>query len=95
MRGRFVPDGWTADERPEPAVADVMTHAPVCMGPDDDLADVVSAMLDAGIRSIPITEDGRLVGIVSRRDVLRVVARGDAASLRGQRHVPGRDRVVR
>lgn len=94
VRGRFVPDGWTVDERPEPAVTDVMTHAPICMRPDDDLADVVSTMLDAGIRSVPIVEDGRMVGIVSRRDVLRVVARGGAASLNGQRHVTRRDRVV-
>jgi CBS domain-containing protein len=87
VRGRIVPDGWTADERPEPVVADVMTSAPICMQPEDDLADVVSVMLDAPIRSVPIVDDGRLVGIVSRRDVLRVVARGEAASLTGQRHI--------
>jgi CBS domain-containing protein len=87
VRGRIVPDGWTAEEQPEPAVADVMTHAPICMRPEDDLADVVSTMLDTGIRSIPIVDDGHLVGIVSRRDVLRLVASGRAASLRGQRRV--------
>jgi CBS domain-containing protein len=59
--------------------------------PDDDFADVVSTMLDAGIRSVPIVEDGRMVGVVSRRHVLRVVARGGAASLRGQRHIAVRD----
>ena len=32
-------------------------------------------MLDARIRSIPIVDDGELVGIVTRRDVLRLVAR--------------------
>jgi CBS domain-containing protein len=94
VRGRFVPEGWTVDERPEPTVADVMTHAPICMRPEDDLADLVSTMLDAPIRSIPIVEDGRLVGVVSRRDVLRVVARGGAASLTGQRHITRQDRVV-
>jgi len=58
----------------------VMTRDPICLGPDADLAEVVSAMLDAGIRSVPIVENGRPVGIVSRRDVLRVVARGRAAA---------------
>ncbi|GAA0922333.1 HPP family protein [Pseudonocardia zijingensis] len=94
VRGRFVPEGWTVDEGPEPTVADVMTHAPICMRPDDDLVDLVSTMLDAPIRSIPIVEDGRLVGVVSRRDVLRVVARGGAASLTGQRHITRQDRVL-
>ncbi|WP_344253050.1 CBS domain-containing protein [Pseudonocardia hydrocarbonoxydans] len=94
VRGRFVPEGWTVDERPEPVVADVMTRSPICMRPEDDLADVVSTMLDAPIRSVPIVEDGRLVGIVSRRDVLRVVARGGAASLTGQRRITRQDRVV-
>jgi CBS domain-containing protein len=95
VRGRFVPDGWTVDDGPEPLVSEVMTHAPVCLRPEDDVADIVSTMLDAGIRSVPIVDDGRLVGIVSRRDVLRVVARGGAASLTAQRHLTTRsDRVV-
>lgn len=94
MRGRIIPDGWTADDRPEPVVADVMTCAPLCMRPQDDLADVVSMMLEMQIRSVPIVEDGRLVGIVSRRDVLRLVARGEAASLTGQRRIVRAERSV-
>jgi CBS-domain-containing membrane protein len=94
VRGRIIPDGWVAEKRPEPVVAEVMTHAPICAQPEDDLADVVSMMLEARIRSIPIVDDGRLVGIISRRDVLRLVARGEAASLTGQRRLARRDRVV-
>ncbi|MGH4011844.1 MAG: CBS domain-containing protein [Pseudonocardiaceae bacterium] len=37
-------------------------------------------MLETGIRSMPIVDDEQLVGIVSRRDVLRVVARGELTS---------------
>ncbi|HLU58620.1 MAG TPA: CBS domain-containing protein [Pseudonocardia sp.] len=80
LRGRFHPDRWEIDTGPEPPVGEVMTRDPICLGPDADLAEVVSAMLDAGIRSVPIVENGRPVGIVSRRDVLRVVARGRAAA---------------
>jgi CBS domain-containing protein len=50
------------------------------MRPEDDLADVVALMLDAGLRSVPIVDDGKLVGIVTRRDVLRVVARRELTS---------------
>ena len=52
-----------------------MTRSPTTMRPDDDLADVVEMMLVQRTRSVPISDDGTLVGIVSRRDVLRAVAR--------------------
>lgn len=74
VRGRIVPDGWTVEEGPEPTVGQVMTSSPTAMPPDADLADVVARMLEQGIRSMPIVEDGRPVGVVSGRDALRVVA---------------------
>jgi CBS-domain-containing membrane protein len=80
VRGRIVPGAGVRDERPEPTVEAVMTPTPKVMGPGDDLADVVTLMLDSGIRSVPILDDGRLVGIVTRRDVLRAVARQELTS---------------
>lgn len=74
MRGRIRPEGWVVEDLPEPTVAAVMTPTPTTFRPDDDLADVVEMMLAERIRSVPIADDGRLVGIVSRRDVLRSVA---------------------
>jgi CBS domain-containing protein len=59
-------------------VGAVMSVDPVTTGPDADLADLVATMLDAGIRSVPVVADGRLVGVVTQRDVLRVVAHGGA-----------------
>ena len=50
-----------------------MTPNPRTMRPIDDLSDIVAVMLDDGLRSVPIVEDGRLVGIISR-DILRCVA---------------------
>jgi len=75
MRGRIVRDGSVVPPEPDSTVREVMTTAPAAMRPEDDLADVVARMLDARTRSVPIVEDGKLVGIVTRRDVLRVVAR--------------------
>jgi CBS domain-containing protein len=80
VRGRIVPGVGVRDESPEPRVGAVMTRAPMTMAPGDDVADVVTLMLDSGIRSVPILDQGRLVGIVTRRDVLRAVARRELTS---------------
>ncbi|GAA0896007.1 hypothetical protein GCM10009559_53600 [Pseudonocardia zijingensis] len=80
VRGRIRPEGWPPDERAEPLVGAVMTPSPVGMRPEDDLADVVELMLGKRLRSVPIVEDGELVGIVTRRDVLRAVARRELTS---------------
>ena len=45
------------------------------MRPEDDLADVVALMLDARTRSVPIVEDGKLVGIVRAATAARVARR--------------------
>jgi CBS domain-containing protein len=82
VRGRIQPEGWQAAPRlgPGATVGDVMTRAPVLMPPEADLSDLVSLMLEAQVRSIPIVSDGELVGIVTRRDILRVIARGERTS---------------
>jgi CBS domain-containing protein len=87
MRGRIAPEGALVEYEPEPLVSDVMSRA-VGMPPDADLADVVASMLETGARSIPIIDRGRLVGIVTRRDVLRVVANGELTTddVRRRRH---------
>ncbi|MGC9665171.1 CBS domain-containing protein [Planosporangium sp. 12N6] len=68
--------GEAATARPA-SVADVMTGSVVTAGPGDDVADVARLMLDRGIRSIPVVDDGELVGIISRRDIMRAMVRTD------------------
>jgi len=92
MRGRIRPEGWRVAEEAEPTVGDVMTPGPIGMSPEADLADVVALMLDERIRTVPIVDDGELVGVVSRRDALRVVANRELTSddVRRRRGVPRR-----
>ena len=90
VRGRVVPESWeVTGERPDPPVSAVMTLSPTSVHPDEDLADVVALMLDTKIRSVPIVGDGRLVGIVSRQDVLRAVARRELTSRDAWAHRAG------
>ena len=80
MRGHIVPDGWVVEGLPEVTVAAVKTPAKLSVRPEDDLADVVALMLDSGVRSVPVVDRGELVGVVTRRDVLRCVARRELTS---------------
>jgi CBS domain-containing protein len=68
------------DEPPGPqTVAEVMTRTVIALGPSADAADLAQTMLDSDVRSIPIVEGPTVMGIVSRRDLLRTLIRGDDA----------------
>lgn len=54
---------------------DVMTSSVVCATADTDLADIAALMDKWAVKRIPITKGGKLVGIVSRSDVVRAVGR--------------------
>ncbi|WP_203901617.1 CBS domain-containing protein [Virgisporangium aliadipatigenens] len=67
---------------PDPAsrprtAADVMTRAVATAWPAEDISDVAQVMLDCNVRSLPVIEGGQIVGIVSRRDVVRAAVRTD------------------
>jgi CBS domain-containing protein len=63
---------------------EVMTPNPVCLGTADTVADAAIRMRDHHIGDVLVTEDGRLRGLVTDRDlVIRVVAAGrDPATTR-------------
>jgi CBS domain-containing protein len=68
------PDG------PDPGrtVEDVMNEPVLCLPPSADAADVAEILLDNHIRAVPIIDGPHLVGIVSRRDLLRLTQHDDA-----------------
>ncbi|HYZ56063.1 MAG TPA: CBS domain-containing protein [Streptosporangiaceae bacterium] len=57
-------------------VSDVMTEATVTETPTDSLRAAAERMWRQQTGSLLITEDGRLIGIITERDVLRAVALG-------------------
>ena len=51
-------------------VSDYMTPAPEVLRPDSELAEAAHTMLQLGVRHLPVVQNGRLVGVLSMRDVL-------------------------
>jgi CBS-domain-containing membrane protein len=54
-----------------------MTDVVACMSEGADTADLAALMLDHNIRAVPIVDGAHLVGIVSRRDLVRTLIRND------------------
>jgi CBS domain-containing protein len=58
-------------------VAEVMTREVVALPEGADASEAGRLMLERRIKSIPVVQGRRVVGIVARRDLLKVLARGD------------------
>ena len=52
-------------------VEDVMTKDLIVGNPDEDIEQILARMKQANIRHLPIVEEGKLVGIISFRDLLQ------------------------
>lgn len=63
---------------PAPAtVGEVMTQDVITTDPAADLSVAAELMLQAAIKHLPVLDCGRLVGILSRHDIVRVLAAPD------------------
>jgi len=52
-------------------VRDVMTRQVLCVSPDQPLAEVASVMSNKDVERVPVVRDGRLVGFLTRGDIVR------------------------
>jgi CBS domain-containing protein len=58
-------------ERARRTVRDVMTRQVLCVSPDQPLAEVASLMTNKDVDRVPVVEEGRLVGFLTRSDIVR------------------------
>lgn len=62
---------------PAGSVGDVMTRLSLTVSPGSDLAEAADLMADTAVKSLPVVEDGQVVGVVSRSDIVHLLARSD------------------
>jgi CBS domain-containing protein len=55
-------------------VADAMTRNPVTVGSDSTIETVAALMVDRNFHTLPVVDDGVLVGVVGQSDVLDTIA---------------------
>jgi CBS domain-containing protein len=51
-------------------ISNVMTSEVVSFGPESNLADICQCFMNSPFRRVPVLDDGRLVGLISRKDIV-------------------------
>lgn len=75
-RAHALPVQPRSEQRPG-TVADVMTRQVLSVPPQADVAQVADLMASKAIKSMPVVDHGRVVGMVSRGDIVAQLARRD------------------
>ena len=55
----------------ERTVRDIMTRQVLCVAPEQPIAEVASLMLNKDVDRVPVVKDDRLVGFLTRGDIVR------------------------
>ncbi|WP_163561024.1 CBS domain-containing protein [Halomonas sp. NO4] len=71
--GKVLESAYLNDE--PPLVRELMRHEVLAVSPTKSITDLAQEMLGTKPKVYPVTEQGRLVGIVTRRDVLSALLR--------------------
>jgi acetoin utilization protein AcuB len=71
MLARHLP--WDARRLGAPCVRDIMTCSVVTIGPEADLERAALLMFERRIGSLPVMQEGRVVGILTERDVFETL----------------------
>lgn len=58
-------------------VIDVMSNHPLTVTSDTDLAQAADLMTSTVVKSLPVVDRDRVVGVISRRDIIRLLSRED------------------
>jgi CBS-domain-containing membrane protein len=56
-------------------VSQAMTPDPVSVTPDTELEDMAEIMVNKNYHTLPVVEDGKLVGVIGKEDVLKTLTK--------------------
>jgi len=74
----FGGDAQRAAKREARTAAEAMTSPALTIEPGRPVAEAARTMVERAVNRLPVVTEGRLVGIVTRADLVRVFARSDA-----------------
>ena len=57
-------------------VAEIMSHEVIAVEEETSVSEIASLLANRRIKRVPVVEKGKLVGIVSRADIVNAVAQG-------------------
>jgi CBS domain-containing protein len=75
-RSQATPLPPSAGSAPQ-TVREVMTRPVLVLTADAEVSQAAQMMLETNVKRLPIVEGGQVIGIVSRRDLVKVIARRD------------------
>ena len=61
------------DDVADKTVDEMMTHEVISFDETDNIVEICDCLMGNNFRRVPITSDGKLVGIISRRDLVRFI----------------------
>jgi CBS domain-containing protein len=70
-------------QTPGDTVGDVMTRRVLSVSADDEVTAAFRLMDGTAVKSLPVLLHGRVIGVLSRRDLVATLARGDLEPARG------------
>lgn len=62
---------------------EIMSYEPICVDEDTDIDEAIELMTKHHIMRLPVVRDGKLAGIISRRDILKAYIHDSFITLEG------------
>jgi len=92
---RLVARGGVSAGESKLPVSSIMRRDPLTVAPETPIVEAIETMVKHGESALPVLREGRLVGIVSERDLLRITRELLVERLAAPRPAPARRRVAK